>query len=182
MREAEMIARALICPTVLLLTGCGLAHQAELRNARDAAFAEYHRAIASCQQQFPNATVKPTVPRVKCMAAAQEQFAVENQRVTGSRELPMVRARLANDVLISEKFDSGRMSEGEYRAALAANEANYAVGEQQRANADATLAAAQSQAAAAQSQAAIAQQKAIADEFQPKTTTCNTFGNTVTCY
>ncbi len=161
---------------VFTLAGCGLARQAQIKQASDAAKLQGDRDLAGCDRLYPDKYRKPVTPRVKCRTAAYDKVDAAINRSGANVQLDIGKKHTAQMLVAAERFDKGELSKAEYDLALANN--NVASKSQllQRENGAAAVAA-QQQAAAAASQAA------IQSATQPRTrhTNCNTFGSTVNC-
>jgi hypothetical protein len=145
-----------------------LAQQAQLRKQLEEANRAHEADIAACERQYPDKNRKPATPRVKCFGEANVRQATQ----TRNPDADLVRAMSAEMLVIAEQYDSGRLSEAQYEAAKAKTFSEYTSRAMQRQDNAAMASAAQQQAAAATVQAYGAN--------RPRT--CNTWGNTVTCY
>jgi hypothetical protein len=153
----------------LALSGCGLAKIAEREKALAEARQVHQRDLAECERRFPDRYKKPTMPRVQCFNEANLRFAAG-----GDPDIDLLRAMGARILVSAERYDAGRLTPAQYEAEKAGVFAEYNTQVQQRRNNAVVADAANRQAWAAQAQAIQA--------AMPRTTTCNRFGNTVTCY
>lgn len=146
------------------LAGCGLAIEARLQEAQKL----YEAQVAQCERLYPDRHRKPTQPRVSCFNNANMKLAEHDP------DIDLTRAMTTQMLVLAERFDAGRSTPAQFEAEKAAVFADYRTRVMQRQNSTAMANAAADQAAAARQQAIAA--------TMPKTTTCNRFGNTVTCY
>jgi hypothetical protein len=131
--------------------------QAKLQEAQKT----YETQVAACERMYPERHRKPTLPRVKCFNEANMKLAEQD------RDIDLVRVMTTQMLVLAERFDAGRLTEAQFEAEKAAVFADYRTRVLQRED-SATIADA-------------SRQQAIAASM-PRTTTCNRFGNTVTCY
>ena len=166
---------SIILVAAALLGGCGLAQQAKLNQEHADAQKTRDREAAECERLYPPHH-RPVSPRLKCVTDAYLKFGLR-----GDPNMDLLRVMSAQMLVAGERFDGKKTSQVEFEAEKATVLADYNSKILQRRNSTMVANAAADQAAAAQHQAWSAHQQALAASI-PKTTTCNRFGNTVTCY
>jgi hypothetical protein len=164
----------------ITLSGCGIAQHiqaeepAKQQAAQSAQLVQQSKtAVAACDAEFPAGNPKTAVARRKCI---NDGFAI--RLPTFGLDQDLVRAVLADSMVIAEKVQNGKMTIAEGNAAIGEK---WAVAEsQQRANSKNSVLAQQSAAAAQQQAAAPANGAAVTPVDLPNFT-CIQNGNTVTC-
>jgi len=135
----------------------------------------YDAEAAQCDRDHPGGAVKPSVLRINCHYKAHIKF------LKGDRDADLLQALYTQSLVAAERYDSGKLTFAEFEAVKAKAIADYNTQRAQRQNSATVANAAAYQAAAAESQAHAARQQAINTTF-PRARTCNTYGNTTTCY
>jgi len=170
---------------VFTLAGCGLARQAEIKQAADQAQAQLGVGHVECERQYPDKYKRPVTPRVKCFNAANDRYNNAMARSVSNPVLDLHDAHHARRLVAAERYDKGELSQAEYELAMANSRTEATSQANDRNNKAAAVSAQQQAAAAQQSQAAIARGRAIQDAFNPRTqttnTNCNSVGNSVNC-
>lgn len=160
--------RLAMLSAVLFCGGCGWALQAQLQKEIETAGKAHVAETADCERLYPDKYRKPTTPRIKCFNEANLK---QTSRINPNN-VDLAKALAAEMLAIAEQYDAGRLTPAQYEAAKTRTFSDYTTRAMQRQNGVAMAEAAQQQAAAASMQAYGAN--------RPRT--CNTWGNTVTCY
>jgi hypothetical protein len=159
-------AGILVLATGVVVTGCGLAQQALMRQELEAHRKAHEAAEAECHRLYPDPNRKPATPKIKCLADVHLRFA------TNDPHIDLLRMMTSQMLVIGERYDTGKITVAQFEAEKAAAFSDYTTRVAQRQNGAAMAEAAQQQANAATWQAYSAN--------RPRT--CNTWGNTVNCY
>jgi hypothetical protein len=166
----------------LALCGCaGSQHiqaeePAKQQAAQSAQLVEQSKAaMAACDAEFPAGNPKTAVARRKCI---NDGFAI--RLATFGPDQDLVRAVLADSMVIAEKVQDGKMTIAEGNAAIAEKWSQAVTESQQRAHSKDSVLAQQS-AAAAQQQAAAPGNGAAVTPVDLPGFTCSQNGNAVTC-
>ena len=167
----QMIRITSVLGLILTLSGCGLAMQAEEKKVRGQAAAIRDAELADCYRKYPDDVKRPVTPRVNCIWDARMKFA-RLGALHGYRHLDLEEVFRAKIFLLAEQYDSGNMSEAQYRLEKAQAESDFKSKVMQRENSAAMVAAAEEQATAA----------SLATISASRPLTCSTYGNTTTCH
>jgi hypothetical protein len=166
----------------LMLSGCGIARpiQAEepanQQAVQSAQLVQQSKtAMVSCDAEFPSGNPKTAVARRKCI---NDGFAI--RLPTFGPDQDLVRAVLADSMVIAEKVQSGKMTIAEGNAAIAEKWSQAVTESQQRSKSTNSVLAQQSAAAAPQQAVAPANGAAVTPVDLPGFT-CIQNGSTVTC-
>jgi hypothetical protein len=166
----------------LALAGCGTAprvqadDQAKQQAAVNPRLIEQSKAaMAACDATFPAGNPKTAVARRKCI---NDGFAIRLPSFGPDQDL--VRAVMADGMVIAEQVQSGKMTIAEGNAAIAEKWSKAVTESQRRANSKNSVLAQQS-AAAAQQQSAAAAEAADVTPVDLPGFTCSQNGNVTTC-
>lgn len=167
---------------ISILAGCGLAHEAALRDQSKVLEQRLKSEIAECERLHPDPYRKPVTERVRCKNAAVLRLYEAAQKLDGSGQVDLVQLANARRLVAAERFDRGLTTKAQYDTEIAEIDVAHRTEFLARENNATMSAAAQQQAAAASQQASIARQKAISDAFKPpRSVSCTTYGNITTC-
>lgn len=168
----------------LLLTGCGIAQHAQIHQEANDAASRRDASIAACKQQFPDKAAK----RIKCSNAAELDYFLAMERSVGHPGIDLVHLMHAKRLELAEQYDAGKLTEAQYKVAVAQVATDINSQLQARMNNAAVANAAQRQAIAAQQQAS-AQTMAAGAAIMTgsgsapahSTTSCRPLGGTLHC-
>jgi hypothetical protein len=165
----------------LLLAGCSTAAhtqadaQPKLSDSQDAQLIEQSKtAMAACDAQFPAGDPKIAVARRKCVNGG---FSI--RLPTFGPDQDLVRAFLADSLVIAQKIQDGQMTIAEGNAAMAQRWTQAVAESQKRANTKDSVLAQQSAAAAHQPVTAVESTEVTPVELP--NFTCVQKGNMATC-
>lgn len=166
----------------LALCGCGTAPrvQADDQTKQQAAvnarlIEELKAAMAACDAKFPAGDPKTAVVRRQCI---NDGFAIKLPTFGPDQDL--VRAVMADSMVIAEQVQSGKITIAEGNAAIADKWSKAVTESQRRANSKNSVLAQQSAAAAQQPPAAAAEDADVVPVALPGFT-CKQNGNMTTC-
>ncbi|MFZ3339192.1 MAG: hypothetical protein WBE99_11410 [Xanthobacteraceae bacterium] len=166
----------------LALCGCGVAPrvQAEDPAKQQAALnpqliQQSKAAMAACDAKFPAGDPKTAVVRRTCI---NDGFAI--RLPTFGPDQDLVRAVMADSMVVADQVQSGKMTIAEGNAAIADKWSKAVTESQRRANSKNSVLAQQSAAAAQQQSAAAAQPAGVVPVDLPGFA-CTQNGNVVTC-
>lgn len=134
---------------MLFSTGCASPQLTASRTAAKAAAAEQEAAMQACEKVQPQQG-RPSLPRIKCINEAVMNYHEAYARAASNPYLDLARVMTTQTVVVAERYDAGRMTEAEFKAALAQIESDFDSKVDQRKHAKAIARSAADQARAAQ--------------------------------
>ena len=170
-----------------VVSGCGLAQQAQLQQQYERSSAALQGELADCRRRYPDLVKGQAADALRCSNAAYEK----NARSVPGNNADLVTLAGAKSVAAAERFDKGLISRTELDVDLASIQAEFTGGSQVRTQQEIAVSAAQQQAAVARQQAAMQAIAAgaalmtppppLAPPALPRQTNCTTYGPRTNC-
>lgn len=166
--------KTLLLVVAVAVSGCGGANMAAEIQASNEAASDLQKAIDNCNRV--HATAKLAVPLVRCWNDAEMRWQIARAQSVGGQSLPFVQSIHAQMIVAAERHDMKKITPNEFMAEYERLKSQMT----DRLNAESQAVHTANQQA---QQAASARAIAVGASIMagPPSTTCTTFGNTMTC-